>query len=63
MSTTVAELIERLRLLPPDAPIQLVDADTGGYMDIIRLALGSHTLAGSEPPNPGTVYIWSEYGD
>lgn len=59
---TIGELIEKLRAFDIDAPVEIVDADTGMRITKIHIAEGECSLFGAEP-KAGTVYLWGEYDE
>lgn len=59
---TVAELIEKLKGFDPNAPVEMVDADTGWRIPTIHVTEGSNEIMGSEPV-AGTIYLWCDYSE
>ncbi len=59
---TVQELIDTLSEMPRDAPVKFVDPDTEWFMRP-HVTLGSYHNSVQIDCEPGTVYIWSQYGE
>jgi hypothetical protein len=59
---TVADLIAALERFPKEAPVQLIDADTGWR--IRKFHVGHTTSSGYDEIPGNIVYIWNtNYGD
>lgn len=58
---TVADLIAALQRFPADAPLQIIDADTGWR--IRKFHVGHTTSNGHEEIPATNIYLWSSYDD